>query len=244
MIKINNQLQIFKNEHFGKVRTLTIDDEPYFVGKDVAAALGYTNPRKALIDHVDTEDKGVTKCDTLGGTQEMTIINESGLYSLIFGSKLEKAKEFKHWVTSKVLPSIRKTGSYRTTGVEFKDVLEVIRDLPNDNLKNHVASLLIANYLPVQEVKTVEYKKSKFDIKTLLDEFLRNDDVIIRKTENGVAVDRLKLYDFFGNYGFGKLQTLKKLDEENLIFHKEDCRTVQVRVPQEKNAIRVVIIKE
>ena len=77
------------------VRTLTIDNEPYFVGKDVAIILGYSNSRKAISDHVDDDDKGVTKCDTLGGTQEMTVINESGLYSLILGSKLPKAKEFK-----------------------------------------------------------------------------------------------------------------------------------------------------
>lgn len=80
------------------------------MGKDVATALGYSNTRKAVLVHVDAEDKGVTKWDTPGGIQEMTIINESGLYSLIFGSKLEKAKRFKHWVTSEVLPCIRKTG--------------------------------------------------------------------------------------------------------------------------------------
>ena len=109
---MSNEITVFENTEFGSVRTLVINDEPYFVGKDVAKILGYSNPRKALIDHVDDEDKGVTKCDTLGGTQEMTVINESGLYSLILSSKLPKAKEFKRWVTSEVLPSIRKTGSY------------------------------------------------------------------------------------------------------------------------------------
>lgn len=78
-------------------RTVTIDEEPWFVGKDVAKALGYSNTRKALVDHVYEEDKGVTKCDTLGGAQNLTIINESGLYSLILSSKLESAKRFKHW---------------------------------------------------------------------------------------------------------------------------------------------------
>lgn len=109
---MSNKLTVFENTEFGSVRTLVINGEPYFVGKDVAKILGYSNPRKALIDHVDSDDKGVTKCDTLGGTQEMTVINESGLYSLILSSKLPKAKEFKRWVTSEVLPSIRKTGSY------------------------------------------------------------------------------------------------------------------------------------
>ena len=109
---MSKEIQIFANDQFGEVRTLTKDGEPWFVGKDVAEILGYTNPRKAIIDHVDDEDKGVTKCDTLGGAQDLTIINESGLYALLFGSKLESAKLFKHWVTHEVLPAIRKTGSY------------------------------------------------------------------------------------------------------------------------------------
>lgn len=107
-----NEVQIFDNPEFGKIRTVVIDNEPWFVGKDIAQVLGYTNTRKALADHVDDEDKGVTKCDTLGGMQELTVINESGMYSLIFGSKLESAKRFKHWVTHDVLPALRKTGRY------------------------------------------------------------------------------------------------------------------------------------
>ena len=105
-------IQIFTSPEFGDIRTVDLNGEPWFVGKDVAAALGYSNHRKALIDHVDEQDKGVTKCDTLGGSQEVTVINESGLYSLIFGSKLEGAVRFKRWVTSDVLPTLRKTGSY------------------------------------------------------------------------------------------------------------------------------------
>ena len=96
------------------VRTLLRDNEPYFVGKDVAEILGYSNPRDALSKHVDSDDKGVAKCDTLGGTQKLTVINESGLYSLILGSKLPTAQKFKHWVTSEVLPTIRKHGAYMT----------------------------------------------------------------------------------------------------------------------------------
>lgn len=106
------ELTVFKNSEFGSVRATNIDGVPWMVGKDVAEVLGYSNSRKAIADHVDEEDKGVTKCDTLGGQQELTIINESGVYSLIFGSKLPRAKEFKHWVTSEVLPSIRKNGGY------------------------------------------------------------------------------------------------------------------------------------
>ena len=109
-----NELQVFNNEEFGQVRTLTINNEAWFVGKDVAVALGYSNTRDALSKHIDDEDKGVAKCDTPSGMQNMVIINESGLYSLILSSKLESAKKFKHWVTSEVLPSIRKHGAYMT----------------------------------------------------------------------------------------------------------------------------------
>lgn len=110
------EVTIFKNlvhPEFGELRTVEIDGKPWFVGKDVAAALGYTKERNALDKHVDKDDalkRGVT--DSMGRTQQMTIINESGLYSLILSSKLPSAKEFKHWVTSEVLPSIRKNGAY------------------------------------------------------------------------------------------------------------------------------------
>ena len=107
-----NELKIFENEEFGQIRSIEIDGLPYFVGKDVAEILGYSNPRDALVKHVDDEDKGVAKCDTPGGTQKLTIINESGLYSLILSSKLPTAKQFKRWVTSEVLPTIRKQGYY------------------------------------------------------------------------------------------------------------------------------------
>lgn len=109
-----SELQIFQNAEFGSVRTATIDGEPYFVGKDVATILGYSNPRDAISKHVDDEDKGVAKCDTLGGRQEILFINESGLYSLILRSQLPAAKRFKSWVTFEVLPAIRRHGMYAT----------------------------------------------------------------------------------------------------------------------------------
>lgn len=111
-----SQLKIFTNPEFGEIRVVEINGEPWFVGKDVAQALGYTNHRKALADHVDAEDKrqedGVTIRDSIGREQHPTIINESGVYSLILSSKLPTAKRFRRWVTSEVLPSIRKTGGY------------------------------------------------------------------------------------------------------------------------------------
>lgn len=108
-----NELQIFNSEEFGDIRTITIDNEPWFVGIDVAKSLGYANPKNAVPKHVSEEDKLNTQIEYAGQRREVTIINESGLYSLIFGSKLESAKRFKRWVTSEVLPAIRKTGSYQ-----------------------------------------------------------------------------------------------------------------------------------
>lgn len=114
-----NELKIFENEEFGEIRTTVIEGEPWFVGKDIATALGYADTVNALKQHVAEEDKLMGSqnttpyiIDSLGRKQFPTYINESGLYSLIFGSKLESAKRFKHWVTSKVLPSLRKNGGY------------------------------------------------------------------------------------------------------------------------------------
>ena len=120
-----NEIKVFSNEEFGKVRVLNIDNEPWFVGRDVAEVLGYSNTRDAISKHVDEEDKGVAKCDTPSGAQQMTIINESGMYSLILSSKLPNAKKFKRWVTSEVLPAIRKTGSYNLP--DFNNPAEAAR---------------------------------------------------------------------------------------------------------------------
>lgn len=110
---MSSNLKVFENEEFGSIRTLEIDGEPYLGGTDVANILGYTNPQKAIRDHVDEEDKTVNDSFTVNGTR-CILINESGLYSLILSSKLPKAKQFKRWVTSEILPSIRKTGMYAT----------------------------------------------------------------------------------------------------------------------------------
>ena len=107
-----NNLQVFKNEQFGEVRTVTIESEPWFVGKDVAEALGYKNTRDALNKFIDDTDKSDVAIYDGRQNRNMVAVNESGLYSLIFGSRLESAKEFKHWVTSEVLPAIRKHGAY------------------------------------------------------------------------------------------------------------------------------------
>ena len=111
---MSNEIRIFENEQFGRVRTIMIDGEPWFVGKDVANCLGYANPQKAIRDHIFEEDRGVNETFTPSGMQNMLVINESGVYSLIFSSKLPTAKSFKRWVTSEILPSIRKHGVYMT----------------------------------------------------------------------------------------------------------------------------------
>ena len=110
-----NDLTVFQNPDFGAVRSLTMDGEPWFVGKDVAVSLGYANPQKAIRDHVDDEDRTVNESFTVNGTA-VSLINESGLYSLILSSKLPDAKKFKRWVTSEVLPAIRKTGRFAMDG--------------------------------------------------------------------------------------------------------------------------------
>lgn len=126
-----NELQIFNSEEFGEIRTVTIDNEPWFVGIDVAKSLGYANPKNAVPKHVSEEDKLGTQIEYAGQRREVTVINESGLYALIFGSKLESAKRFKRWVTSEVLPAIRKTGSYQKP----MTIAEQIQLLAQGNVK-------------------------------------------------------------------------------------------------------------
>lgn len=139
---MENELQLFQNPDFGGVRGLMIDGEPWLVGKDVALVLGYKNPQEAIRTHVDPDDKGVSEILTPGGKQNVPIINESGLYSLIFSSKLPNAKKFKHWVTSEVLPAIRKTGQYKREeagrGVTVDDYLKaasIVATCRNERLR-------------------------------------------------------------------------------------------------------------
>ena len=159
-----SKLEIFENSEFGEIRTVEVNNEPWFVGRDVAAVLGYSNPRDALSKHVDNDDKGVAKCDTLGGSQDLTIINESGLYSLILSSKLPNAKAFKRWVTSEVLPAIRKHGLYA-----IDDILEnpdiAIQDLTK--LKEERAArkaLELDNQVKSQQIAELQPKATYYDL--------------------------------------------------------------------------------
>ena len=164
-----NELQIFENADFGSVRTLMINDAPYFVGKDVAEILGYANPRKAISDHVDEGDKGVTKCDTLGGIQDLTVINESGLYSLILSSKMPNAKKFKHWVTAEVLPSIRKTGGYivgqeQLTDAELMAKALMVAQKTIEARTEEVKSLKMLNAVQQQQIAELNPKATYYDL--------------------------------------------------------------------------------
>ena len=159
-----NELKIFENPDFGKVRTMEINGEPYFVGKDVAEILGYSNPQKAIREHVDDDDKGVNEMVTPGGAQQLVCINESGLYSLILSSKLPKAKEFKRWVTSEVLPSIRKHGLYATEElISNPDIaIAAFQALKEEREKNRKLADTVA--VQNQQIAELQPKASYYDV--------------------------------------------------------------------------------
>lgn len=159
------ELQVYKNAEFGSVRTTTIGGQPYFVGKDVAGILGYSNTRKALIDHVDEEDKDdVTIRDTIGRNQTMIAINESGLYSLILSSKMPKAKKFKRWVTNEVLPAIRKYGIYAIDDLIANPNLAIaaFTALKEEREKNK--ELMAAVAIGQQQIAEMKPKATYYDV--------------------------------------------------------------------------------
>ena len=162
-----NEKMTFVNEEFGSVRTVRIDGEPWLVGRDIAIMLGYTNPHKAIRDHVDDEDKGVNESFTPGGRQKTIIINESGFYSLVLSSKLPGAKRIKRWVTSEVLPAIRKTGGYVNDADKF-----------------------VENYLPFADEPTKSLFKIQFEYINRLNERIRRDEPKVRFAEHVYTTDR------------------------------------------------------
>lgn len=147
-----NELQIFNSEEFGDIRTVTIDNEPWFVGKDVATALGYKNTADAIGKHVDVDDKLLSQIAIAGQRRDVAVINESGVYTLIFGSKLESAKRFKHWVTAEVLPSIRKTGSYQKP-MSIAEQIQLLA-LGNQNHEERIEKL--------ENTMTIDYGQQKY----------------------------------------------------------------------------------
>jgi prophage antirepressor-like protein len=177
-----NDLQIFENPEFGSVRTVEIDGTPWLVGKDVATALGYAKPQNAISRHVDSEDQKVAPIQgTPGGEQEMLIINESGLYSLILSSKMPKAKAFKHWVTSEVLPAIHKTGAYESF-----------------QAKQHIEQLEATNTRLNAAIQAVGSAKAELaDVINLRNDFIKHRDnykarYMQAKTDYGKICDSLR----------------------------------------------------
>lgn len=159
------ELQVYRNAEFGSVRTTTIGGQPYFVGKDVAGILGYANTRKALIDHIDEEDKDdVTIRDAIGRNQTMIAINESGLYSLILSSKMPSAKKFKRWVTNEVLPAIRKHGLYATDDLIANPDLATaaFTALKEEREKNK--ELMAAVAIGQQQIAEMKPKATYYDV--------------------------------------------------------------------------------
>lgn len=191
------KIKIWENQEFGVLRVLDEDGDPWMVGKDVAIALGYTNPRKALADHVDVEDKrqgdGVTIRDSIGRAQAATLINESGLYSLVLSSKLPSAKRFRRWVTGEVLPSIRKDGGYIKTAPGMTD-----------------ADIMAKAILLAQ--KTIEGQKAQ--IAEMTPKALFADAVSASSTsilvgdlaklirQNGMDIGQNRLFDWLRNNGY------------------------------------------
>lgn len=219
-----SELQTFNFEEL-PVRTLTVDKEPYFVGKDVARILGYKRTADAIRDHVELEDKGVGKIQTPGGMQNVTIINESGLYSLIFSSKLESAKRFKRWVTSEVLPAIRKHGLYATDNVIENTlnnpdyIINVLTEYKKE--KEHNLALK-------QQVKENKPKVLFADSVAGSDNSILVGELAKLLKQNGVDVGQNRLFKWLRNNGYlikksgesYNLPTQKSMDLEILDIKK------------------------
>lgn len=199
-----NDLTTFSNPEFGQVRTVEINGTPWLVGKDVAIALGYKNPQRAIRDHVDTEDQGVTKTVTPSGEQEMLIINESCLYSLILSSKMPKAKAFKHWVTSEVLPAIHKTGAYKSF-----------------QTKQHIEQLEATNTRLNAAIQAVsEAKAALANVTAMRDDFIKDRDDFKEhfqkwKSLYGGACDRLRRAENLVQQAQGELNS--RIDQLSIV---------------------------
>lgn len=185
-----NELQLFNFEN-NQVRTLLINDEPWFVGKDVAQILGYSNPNKAIRDHVDEEDKLTERFVLSGQNREAIVINESGVYALVFSSKLPDAKRFKRWVTSEVLPQIRKTGSYATPQLTGEELM--------------AKALIEANSVLARQSKQLEEQKPKV---LFADSVIASKgSILVRELaklikQNGYDIGEKKLYRWLREKGY------------------------------------------
>ena len=202
---MSNEIKIFENEEFGSVRTMEINGEPYFVGKDVAEILGYANTSKALIDHVDDEDKLNNETLSSLGQRGGWLINESGLYSLILSSKLPTAKKFKRWVTSEILPAIRKTGSYsiqsKPDSYTIEDPAARARRWAEEYEEKKALEAKIEEQKPLVEyAEHIQASKDVIDMKSMAK----------LASKNGIKIGRNKLFSF--------LRDRKILDRETIPY--------------------------
>lgn len=187
---MTSELKVFENPTFGQVRTVEIDNEPWFVGKDVAEALGYRDTSDALKKHVDADDKLTRRFADSGQAREMYIINESGLYSLILSSKLPGAKEFKRWVTSEVIPSIRKTGGYTLKPKPMTEYQQMMADTRRRNAR--VQSARILTQLAKQyKGSTYEQVLNAHATKELTGEFLLPLPKLEEKTYSATEIGQM-----------------------------------------------------
>jgi len=192
----NEIVRVFENKEFGKIRTAKIDDEPWFVGKDVASCLAYKDTSDALKKHVDDEDKGVGETPTPGGKQKVIIINESGLYSLILGSHLPNAKQFKHWITHDVIPTIRKTGGYVNNDETFiKTYLPFADDNTKLLFKNTLETIRKQNELIETQKPMVEFANQITQSKDTID--IGQLAKVVH--DESIKIGRNKLFDWLRN---------------------------------------------
>ena len=202
---MSNEIKIFENEEFGSVRTMEINGIPYFVGKDVAEILGYADTFGALKKHVDEEDKQNCQNSSFESPRGLTIINESGLYSLILSSKLPNAKKFKHWVTAEVLPAIRKTGSYyiqsKPDSYTIEDPAARARRWAEEYEEKKALEAKIEEQKPLVEyAEHIQASKDVIDMKSMAK----------LASKNGIKIGRNKLFSF--------LRDRKILDSENIPY--------------------------
>ena len=197
-----NELHIFKSPEFGQVRTVMVDGEPWFVGKDVATALGYSNPSNAVVTHVDDEDKTTYSFQVSGSNykSKATLINESGLYSLVLSSKLPTAKKFKHWITSEVLPAIRKTGGYianaeTMTDAEIMSKALLIAKQTIDNREQRIHSLEL-------ETERMKPKEIFADAVSASNSSILIGDLAKILHGNGIKIGRGRLFAWMREHGY------------------------------------------
>ena len=199
-------VKVFQNPEFGSIRTLNINGEPWFVGKDVAEVLGYSNPQKAIRDHVDEEDRTVNESFTVNGTM-VTLINESGFYSAVLGSKLPTAKQCKRWVTSEVLPAIRKTGMYAADELLNNPDLAIKAFTALKEEREHRKALETENALQKQQIAELQPKASYYDVVLNCKDLLSITEIAKDYGKSGTWLNK-KLHELGVQFKQGKIWLL------------------------------------